>query len=48
MARHNVTCRHRAVAIIRETGDRHGKGKALDNLGTFVRQVGRLDEAITA
>lgn len=33
---------------MRETGDRHGKGSALDNLGVALREAGRLEEAITA
>ena len=37
-----------AAAIFRETGDRHGEGMALSNLGLALREAGRLEEAITA
>lgn len=33
---------------MRETGDRHGKGSALDNLGVALQEAGRLEEAVTA
>jgi hypothetical protein len=32
----------------RQTGDRHGEGSVLNNLGLALREVGRLEEAITA
>jgi hypothetical protein len=31
-----------AAAIFRETGDRHGEGKALDSLGTALRGGGAV------
>jgi len=37
-----------AAAIYRETGDRHGEGMALDNLGAALHQVRRFEEAISA
>ena len=37
-----------AAAIYRETGDRHGEGIALDNLGLALEGVRRFEEAITA
>jgi hypothetical protein len=43
-----ITACHDAVTIMRETADRPGEGQALDNLGVMMRQVRRLDEAITS
>jgi len=43
-----ITALQDAVATFRETGDRHGEGVALDNLGNALRYAGRFDEAITA
>ena len=37
-----------AATIFRETGDRHGEGGALTNLGGALQEVGRFEEAITA
>ena len=34
--------------IYRETGDRHGQGMALNNLGLALRDARRFEEAITA
>jgi hypothetical protein len=36
------------VAVLRETGDRHGEGLALTNLGAALREVDRFEEAVTA
>lgn len=36
------------LAIYRETGNRHGEGVALDNLGNALEEVRRFEEAITA
>ena len=43
-----ITARRDAAAIYRETGDRHGEGQALSNLGVALPQVRRYEEAITA
>ena len=43
-----ITAYQDAVVILRETGDRHGEGLALTNLGIVLRRVGRVEEAITA
>ena len=43
-----ITAHQDAAAIFRETGDRHGEGRALDNLGIALREVRRFEEAITA
>ena len=43
-----VTAHQDAAAIYRETGDRHGEGAALNNLGVALREVRRFEEAITA
>ena len=43
-----ITAHQDAAAIFRETGDRHGEGMALDNLGVALREAGRFEEAITA
>ncbi|MFI9552760.1 tetratricopeptide repeat protein [Nonomuraea endophytica] len=37
-----------ALACMREVGDRHGEGMALNNLGAALRQVRRFEEAIVA
>jgi tetratricopeptide (TPR) repeat protein len=37
-----------ALAIFREFGDRHGEARALNNLGTALREVHRFDDAIDA
>jgi len=37
-----------AAAILRDTGDRHGEGMALNNLGLALREARRFDEANTA
>jgi tetratricopeptide (TPR) repeat protein len=37
-----------AAAIYRETGDRHGEGTALNNLGLALQEVRRFEEAISA
>jgi len=37
-----------AAAIYRQTGDRHGEGTTLSNLGRVLQEVGRFGEAITA
>ena len=47
MRRRSPRCQD-AAAIYRETGDRHGEGGALNNLGIALRQAGRFEEAITA
>ena len=47
MRRRSARTRTR-LAIYRETGDRHGEGMALDNLGLALREVGRFEEAISA
>jgi Tetratricopeptide repeat len=36
-----------AAAIFRETGDRHGEGTALSNLGRVLVEVWRFKEAVT-
>jgi tetratricopeptide (TPR) repeat protein len=43
-----ITACQDAAAIYRETGDRHGEGHALDNLGNALRGLGRFGDAITA
>jgi Tetratricopeptide repeat len=43
-----ITAHQDAVAIFRETGDRHGEGLALTGLGLAVCQVRRFEEAISA
>ena len=43
-----ITAYQDAAAIFRETGDRHGEGIALNNLGMALREVRRFEEAITA
>ena len=43
-----ITAHRDAAAIFRETGDRHGEGQALGNLGPLLLEVGRFEEAITA
>ena len=43
-----ITACRDAAAICRETGDRHGEGMALNNLGLALAEVRRFDEAITA
>ena len=37
-----------AAAIFWETGDQHGEGRALDNLGNALREVRRFDEGVAA
>ncbi|RSO09126.1 tetratricopeptide repeat-containing protein [Streptomyces sp. WAC 05379] len=37
-----------ALAIVRDTGDRHGEGKTLTNLGNVLARVRRFDEALAA
>jgi Flp pilus assembly protein TadD len=36
------------VGAYRETGDRHGEGRALNNLGLALLEVRRFEEAISA
>ena len=43
-----ITACQDAVAIFRETGNRHGVATALNNLGLALAGPGRFDEAITA
>ena len=43
-----ITACQSAAAICRETGDWHGGGLALGNLGLALRQAGRVEDAITA
>ena len=43
-----ITAHQDAAEIFRETGDRHGLGMALNNLGVVLREVRRFGEAITA
>ena len=43
-----ITALQDAAAIFRETGDRHGEGMALNNLGSALLEVRRFEEAITA
>ena len=43
-----ITAHQDAAAIYRETGDRHGEGGALNNLGVALVEVRQFDEAITA
>src|SRR5215831_5634523 len=43
-----ITAHQDAVAIFRETGDRHGEGLALLNLCNALAGVRRFDEAVTA
>ena len=43
-----ITACQDAAAIFRETGDRHGEGMALNNLGIALREVRRFEEAISA
>ena len=43
-----ITAYQDAAAIFRETGDRHGEGMALTNLGAALVEVRRFEEAITA
>ncbi|GGW77957.1 ATP-binding protein [Streptomyces galilaeus] len=43
-----VTTAEQALTTARELGDRHGEGRALNNLGTALRKVRRFDDAITA
>jgi tetratricopeptide (TPR) repeat protein len=43
-----ITACQDAAAIFRETGDRHGEGGALNNLGNALQEARRLAEAITA
>jgi tetratricopeptide (TPR) repeat protein len=37
-----------AGEIFQDTGDWHGAGEALSNLGIALREMGRFEEAITA
>ena len=39
-------CFRRDIAICRETGDRHGEGQTLGNLGIVCGKLQRFDEAI--
>jgi len=43
-----ITAYEEDLAICRETGDRHGEGMTLGNLGLALQEVRRFDEAITA
>ena len=43
-----ITAHQDAAAIFRETGDRHGEGMALNNLGLALVEVRRFEEAISA
>ena len=43
-----ITACQDAAAIYRDTGDRHGEGMALTNLGNTLAEVRRFEEAITA
>ncbi len=36
------------LTICQQTGDRHGEGEALNNLGLALLDAGRIGEAITA
>jgi tetratricopeptide (TPR) repeat protein len=40
-----IEAHQQATAIYRETGDRHGEGMALNNLGLALREQGRLIKA---
>jgi hypothetical protein len=42
-----ISAHQDAAAICRETGDRHGEGMALGNLGNALAGVRRFEEAIT-
>ena len=43
-----ISAHQDAAAIFRETGDRHGEGQALNNLGLALPLVRRFEEAISA
>ncbi|GGK10964.1 hypothetical protein GCM10010123_46150 [Pilimelia anulata] len=43
-----ITITTTALHLLRQTGDRHGEGTALNNLGLALQQVRRFQEAITA
>jgi Tetratricopeptide repeat len=43
-----TTAHQDAATICRDTGDRHGEGMALNNLGLALQEAGGFDEAITA
>ncbi|AXB43687.1 hypothetical protein A4R43_15055 [Amycolatopsis albispora] len=43
-----ITALQKARDLYGELGDRHGEGRAWNNLGNVLRQVRRFDEAITA
>ena len=43
-----ISAHQDAAAIFQETGDRHGEGMALNNLGLALQEVGRFGEAISA
>jgi hypothetical protein len=42
-----ISAHQDAAAIFRQTGDRHGEGGPLNNLGLALREVGRFEEAIS-
>ena len=41
-----IGCYQQSLAIKRETGDRHGEGQTLNNLGNAYLQLRRFEEAI--
>ena len=43
-----ITSHHEAAQIFRDTGDRHGEGKALGNIGIALQEVQRFTEAVAA
>ncbi|MFE9775553.1 tetratricopeptide repeat protein [Streptomyces sp. NPDC005931] len=43
-----LTVTSTALAVLREFGDRHGKGRALNNLGAALQGIHRFDDAIDA
>ena len=43
-----ITSYRDAVAIFRETGDRHGEGRAVGNLGIALRRAGQAEEAVAS
>ena len=40
------TCYQQSLAIWRETGDRHGEGQTLTNLGNAYEELRRFEEAV--
>ncbi|GGW56859.1 tetratricopeptide repeat protein [Streptomyces xantholiticus] len=43
-----LTTAQHSLSAAREFGDRHGEGRALNNLGLALREVRRFEEAIEA